>query len=98
MIVVVHEAAQAEIENSIELYSKISELLGNDFRDEVERAVQLICERPQAWRPLSDRLRRYSLNRFPYGVVYRSHNGIVEIYAVMHLRRRPGYWRERLKR
>jgi hypothetical protein len=33
--------------------------------------------------------------RFPYGVIYRLSGDTVEIVAVMHLSRKPGYWKHR---
>ena len=41
--------------------------------------------------------RRYRLTRFPLGIVYVNPDDDIIVFAVMHLRRRPGYWRERLK-
>ena len=97
MIVVFHEDAQTEIDAAIWHYSAISETLGDAFRDEAERAVERIRERPDAWKLLARGLRRYRLNRFPYGLVYRVQDGTITIYAVMHLKRRPGYWRDGFK-
>jgi hypothetical protein len=36
--------------------------------------------------------RRLVLHRFPHAVLYRATAGEVQIIAVMHLHRRPGYW------
>ncbi len=36
------------------------------------------------------------MNRFPYGVVYTVRGADLVIIAVMHLRRKPGYWQGRL--
>jgi hypothetical protein len=40
--------------------------------------------------------RRYVVPRFPFSSVYRMREDEVEIIAVAHGRRRPGYWRSRL--
>ncbi|WP_424204564.1 hypothetical protein [Sulfuricaulis sp.] len=32
---------------------------------------------------------------FPYGIIYRVRFDVIEIIAVMHLRRSPGYWKQR---
>jgi hypothetical protein len=34
--------------------------------------------------------------KFPYGLLYRIEPARIYIVAVMHLHRRPGYWRSRL--
>jgi len=36
--------------------------------------------------------RRILLSRFPFSIIYRVTGHIVEIVAVMHHRRDPGYW------
>ncbi len=33
------------------------------------------------------------MRRFPYGLIYRIQSDRVVIVAVMHLKRRPFYWR-----
>jgi hypothetical protein len=40
----------------------------------------------------SARVRRYRLNRFPYGLVYAVLDNEIVIVAIMHLHRKPDYW------
>jgi mRNA-degrading endonuclease RelE of RelBE toxin-antitoxin system len=37
------------------------------------------------------------MQRFPFGLIYRydSDSDIVTVFAVAHLKRRPGYWADR---
>jgi len=35
------------------------------------------------------------VRRFPFGILYRIEPEQIVVVAVMHLRRRPGYWRDR---
>jgi toxin ParE1/3/4 len=65
------------------------------FRRELDRAVELISERPEAGPPYIGIARRFLLRRFPFFVVYRVLGEHIQIVAVAHARRRPGYWRER---
>jgi toxin ParE1/3/4 len=39
--------------------------------------------------------RKYLLRRFPYAVIYRVTDEAIEVVAVAHGRRRPGYWKTR---
>jgi len=39
--------------------------------------------------------RRVVVTRFPYQVVYRLGQDDLEIVAIAHLKRRPGYWKHR---
>jgi hypothetical protein len=43
------------------------------------------------------RARRYVFPRYPFSLVYIFRDGDVEVVAVAHGRRRPGYWRSRLR-
>lgn len=75
--------------------------LGADLADEVGRALEAICERPMTW-PLwpgvgeAVGIRRFLLARFPFAVGYLVEGDEVFVLAVAHLRRRPGYWTNRL--
>lgn len=54
-------------------------------------------EAPAVGAPYVAGTRRLLARRFPYAVVYRVRGEqVVEIVAVAHYRRRPGYWRRRL--
>ena len=46
--------------------------------------------------PVEGAARRIILKTFPYQLVYRVEGDEVRIYAVAHLKRRPGYWTTRL--
>jgi plasmid stabilization system protein ParE len=66
------------------------------FLVDVDHALQLLMEFPRLGAPLVDDIRRFSLRRFPYRLVYRIEGEELRIYAVAHVRRRPGYWRGRV--
>ncbi len=51
---------------------------------------------PLAWPRMEENIRRVLVHRFPYGVLYSNEGDPLHVLAVMHLRRQPGYWRERL--
>ncbi|HMD98943.1 MAG TPA: type II toxin-antitoxin system RelE/ParE family toxin [Terriglobia bacterium] len=63
----------------------------------MNRAIQRILQYPEAWSPLSARTRRCRTNKFPYGVIYQIRGDTVLIVAVMHLHRKPGTWKNRLR-
>jgi hypothetical protein len=48
-------------------------------------------------RPFGRRIRRIIVPRFPYALLYRATSDRILIVAVMHLHRRPGYWRSRVR-
>ncbi len=90
------EPARDELEAAVNHYEAAREGLGEEFAQEVENTIQKIINLPQAWTRLTPNVRRCRTNRFPYGLVYTVREEEIIIVAVMHLRRRPGYWQDRL--
>ncbi|MDP3091986.1 MAG: type II toxin-antitoxin system RelE/ParE family toxin [Nitrospira sp.] len=90
-------AAKSEIRQAALFYEDCREGLGREFLDSVESAFEQIHRHPAVWRILKGRFRRYLLQRFPYGVIYAVDEDVIYIAAVMHLKRKPGYWVSRGK-
>ena len=92
----IHPAALAELKSAVEWYLERSEPAAQDFVDEVDRAIGLVIESPRRW-PIGERnTRRFVLQRFPFAVTYRERDSGLQILAIAHGHRRPGYWKERL--
>ncbi len=79
-----------------ELYEGRVPGLGLAFLSELEEGIRRISRAPNRWPVLSGAVRRYLLKRFPYGILYTADDGGILILAVMHLHRRPGYWKDRM--
>lgn len=67
------------------------------FRKELEHAVAMIREHPGTWPTCVHDTRRFVLHRFPFSVVYRTVEAASLIVAIAHAKRKPGYWRSRLR-
>jgi plasmid stabilization system protein ParE len=95
-----HPAALVEYEDATRYYlEQASPIVAAAFVAAVESAIQTVLASPMTWRVVDEpAVRRYLLSRFPYARYYRWDQGCdrVAFYAVMHLRRQPGYWRYRL--
>ena len=92
----VHPEAQDEINAISDYYDSLQAGLGNAFLHEVADGFSQIQTLPYAWAILRDDIRRHQLHRFPYGVVYHVDADEVLVIAVMHLRRQPNYWLDRV--
>jgi len=90
------EAAKLELQDAINYYNEQSEGLGYEFANEVKLTTDRILGFVDSWPKLSANTRRARTNRFPYGLVYTNDNEVIIIVAVMHLHRKPGYWKSRL--
>jgi plasmid stabilization system protein ParE len=84
--------AEAEIQAAADYYEIQDAGLGLRFVEELNRAIKLILQFPNAWSPLSKRSRRCPLRRFPYHVIYSVQQDTVMIVTVVHQRRDPEKW------
>ena len=91
------ESAQIELEEEVKYYNEQQAGLGYDFAKQVADTIARILRYPEAWTKLSKRTRRCRTKKFPYGVVYQTMGDKILIVAVAHLRRKPRYWRDRVK-
>ncbi|MBV8135230.1 MAG: type II toxin-antitoxin system RelE/ParE family toxin [Deltaproteobacteria bacterium] len=69
--------------------------LGEQFLAEVEHACSRLGEHQSLGPRLDSEHRRLGLRRFPFALIYRIKTSKVQITAVAHDRRQPGYWRRR---
>ncbi|MGH9655302.1 MAG: type II toxin-antitoxin system RelE/ParE family toxin [Bryobacteraceae bacterium] len=65
------------------------------FLDELDCAIAAIESDPARYPEYLFGARRTILRRFPYLIVFRTIGSDVEVIAVAHGHRRPGYWRAR---
>ena len=91
-----HPEAQNEFASAARYYEDQQDRLGLDFMVTIQRTYERLLESPAAGAPFGRRLRRVLVPKFPYGLLYRVEAARIYIIAVMHLHRRPGYWRSRL--
>ena|SRR6267154_3551567 len=90
-----HRAAELELAAAMRTGESRASGLGVDLVSEVERVVALLCDLPDIGERLDERRRRFPLQRFPYGIIYRVAGETLRILAIAHRRQRPGYWRSR---
>ena len=92
-----HPEAEAEYAEAADYYQRISPELGGRFYDEMERLIFDIRRDPQRFRRFDPPTRRHFSREFPYAVIYVEQPDRVWILAMMHMKRRPGYWKHRVK-
>lgn len=92
-----HPAAANEYLESIAFYESRLAGLGADYIAEFESTLLRVCNAPLNY-PLdcSPDIRKAGLQRFPFNVLYRVAGETVQVLAVAHHRRRPGYWLGRM--
>ncbi len=77
-------------------YEEQSKGLGDRFLDEVDIAMEAIAGYPETWPPYVAGTRRFLLHRFPFAIVYFHSETKITIVALMHFKRKPGYWKNRV--
>lgn len=97
MKVEIAPAALDEVREAADWYEERQAGLGAALVDAFEHGLRQIADHPQAWHALGSRLRRYRLDRFPYGIIYHLLDDTARVVAFAHHRRRPRYWRSRLR-
>lgn len=88
--------AREEIGEVFDWYLARSPRAAARFLNEIDRAIALIVEAPEIWPRFEIDTRRYPLRSFPFDLLYRELGGAIQVVAVAHQRRRPGYWRSRI--
>ncbi|HKJ33559.1 MAG TPA: type II toxin-antitoxin system RelE/ParE family toxin [Balneolales bacterium] len=92
------EAAEGEFYNIIDYYKQFDKSLSSDFIYEFDRAVKHLQKFPDAGSPYLHNTKLIILHRFPYAIVYKIYrNKVIVVHAVMHMKRKPDYWKGRLK-
>jgi plasmid stabilization system protein ParE len=90
-----HPGAIVEAEEARDWYELRSPLAARGFLLELQAAVRAVSEAPGRWPDHLHGTRRcLFLHRYPFSLVYVA-GPPVQVVAVAHERRRPGYWRER---
>lgn len=93
-----HPAADKEAESAADRYAERSLAAAEAFLGELDHAMEQIADAPDRWAQYLHGTRRYLMKRFPFLVVYREQSpNTIQVVAVAHGHRRPGYWRERLQ-
>ena len=96
MIYDFHPEARLEYREAATFYESRRPGLGAAFTLEVEATIERVLEAPDRWRVIEQDVRRCLTHTFPYGILYTIEPDSILIVSVMHLRRKPGYWRARL--
>ena len=90
-----HRLAASELIKSAQFYERRRALLGEEFLSEVEAALERILSCPECGRASVHATRSYRLRRFPFRIFYRLQGETIQVVALAHLSRRPGYWTRR---
>lgn len=66
------------------------------FRDELDRLVEQVRERPSSFPVVHNSIRRAVFRRFPYGLFFIERRDDLLVLGVLHHARSPETWKRRL--
>ncbi len=89
--------AEEEFREATRYYETEVPGVGVTFVAEVQRGVRLITENPYAAVAVGSGVRKKALKHFPYNILYAVEPDLIVIAAIAHQKRRPRYWRARIK-
>jgi toxin ParE1/3/4 len=92
------EDAAVEIERDRAWYRARSESAEAGFLRELDHAMQQVADSATQWPQYLAGTRRYVFPTYPYSIVYFVEEGVIRVVAIAHDKRRPGYWRKRLRK
>ena len=89
-------AALDEYQRAVAWYLARNSRAANVFTSAVGSILAAIGTHPDRFPRLDSEFREAGLTDYPYSVIYRAlPSGDVQVIAVAHASREPGYWRDR---
>ena len=93
---VFHPEALTEYSEVVQYYAEQRVDLAQAFINEVESAVYRLRDSPNLYPAIDRDIRRCLTRKFPYAILYTVEPDFILILAVMHCKKKPGYWKSRL--
>jgi plasmid stabilization system protein ParE len=89
-----HPQASEEYTEALLYYGERSEVVASRFEAAINSSLKQIAEDPSRY-PIRLGLRRCMVIAFPYSIYYRENDLEIQIIAIAHQKRKPGYWLSR---
>ncbi|MFT3928640.1 MAG: type II toxin-antitoxin system RelE/ParE family toxin [Myxococcales bacterium] len=87
-----HSSARRDLDRAAAFYAaEASPVVVARFFAEYDRVVRFLLERPGAGSPRSKGRRSFSLDGFPFSVIYREIADGIRVLVVKHDRQRPDF-------
>lgn len=91
-----HHEAYDEVIEAMAFYEERQLGLGRDLWDEIRATLNRIGDNPTGPERIAKELHRESVRRFPYSIIYGVRHDTIWVVAIVHARRREGYWKRRV--
>ena len=91
----IHIEARIELLDAADWYYVRSIESAQRFRESFNALLALIDSQPESFPKYDQQFRFGKLEHYPYLIVFRYQDDLVDVIAVAHSRRKYGYWRDR---
>jgi len=81
--------AQKELFDSVQWYEYQTSGLGDEFTNTIMASLKVIQQTPELFNKTKVNYREYTVRRFPFVIVYKHKNDIVEVLHFFHTSRNP---------
>jgi plasmid stabilization system protein ParE len=89
--------AEEDIDAAAQWYAQQSSELAIKFLEAIDVAFDFIAQFPQASQEIDLGIRRTLTKKFPFFIYYTVDDECVTVFAVLHIRRSPYSWQQRLE-
>ncbi len=90
------DPAEEELLDAARFYNEQRSGLGPRYLEAVRNVTVRIQENPLSGKIVYRKIRRRLLAKWPYSILYRVDVDEIVVVAVMHQRRSPDYWHNRI--
>jgi plasmid stabilization system protein ParE len=94
-VLVFRPEVRKELDEAYSWYESQELGLGDNFLEQVDAALDRICQMPESYPAVYRDVRRAVIQRFPHIIYYRIVSSRVIVTAVFHRRRNPEAWQTR---
>jgi plasmid stabilization system protein ParE len=90
-----HPEAEREAIYAADWYAARSDWAAERFATQLDETIARLVAAPKQLPATGHHARRALLSDLPYAVIFRETPDKIQILAIAHGKRRPGYWRKR---
>jgi plasmid stabilization system protein ParE len=95
-LLVIRPEAEADLAEGFGWYERRRSGLGHDFLNELKALLTRIEQNPMGHTAIYRNVRMALVRRYPYKVLYLFEANTVEVIGVVHAKRQPRFWQERI--
>ena len=94
--ITLRKEAQKDIEEIYEWYELKRDGLGEEFLNCIDEVLSTLTFNSKIYPTVFKNIRRAFVRRFPFGIFYLEEEDSIIIFAVLHARKSPSNWKQRV--